>query len=322
MAGITFYLNQAKIVKISILISYTISAIVLSLAFLLPLGVGVAIAWTILFLIRKKLNTTFFTLGISSKQLLIPFLTISLFITVLNFLYFEFAYPRAAYINRISYLESKNKPIQEGIVKNFWYRSKENLFIYFRLVDVHEKKAFDGNIFKADRNYNIIWFSKIPTATFLFKGNKILILTKNVVRYFPNRTDKLKKLSLEFKYNRKLLKVKEASFFSLLELYKLINQATSLNINKAYYLWELEKRLLLIFLSFWVPLYLFLSLFKLTDIKETTVPLFKTGGLTIFFILFTVFYQTLVNKLSLNPLYGILITIPYIGILIGKLREN
>jgi len=319
---LTFYLNQAKVVKVSILVPYILSTIVLSLAFLFPLGVGIAISWTTITLIKKKVNTTFFSLGISIKQLLPSVVIVSSFLTIVNLLYFEFAYPKAAYINRITYLESKNKPIHKGIVKNFWYRNRKNTFVYFQLVDLQEKKAFNGQIFKVDKNYNLIWVTNIPIANFLFRENRILIQAKDIIKYFPSKVKKLRKLSLEFKYNKKLLKVKEASFFSLLELYVLIKQARFLNINKAYYLWELEKRLLLTLLSFWIPIYTFLRLFKITDKKRMAEHLILIGSLTLFFILFIVFYQTLVNKISLNPLYGTLIIIPYLVLLIKEIRKT
>jgi lipopolysaccharide export LptBFGC system permease protein LptF len=127
---------------------------------------------------------------------------------------------------------------------------------------------------------------------------------------------------LELKFETKLLKVKNPQFFSLRELFNLLTLSKYAGLNYYPYLWELVKRLLLVLFSAMVPVVAFIRLFSSTDNEEF---LSQIGFLSFAFVSFYValiFFQNAVGKVSLNPLYGFLLLLPYLFLFYRTLKGD
>jgi len=320
-ATIVFYLNQAKVFNFSVAFEYVVSTVGISLEFIFPLIIAFSFYLTARFFLKRRFHIVLPSLGLSSKTFL-PLIGLIAFInSFLTFIYFEFFYPQAAYINYTSYLKSKNKVPQIGFVKHFWYKNGENQFVYFQIVSLLDKKALGGKVFKLNNNFSFVWVDNVPKATISLSEKTLTIKASNVTRYRTNGVFKLKNYTLTVPYREKLLKVKMPKFFSLTELVGILNYAKRFGLNTTIYLWELEKRILLILFIFIVSIYSFLTFFgniSTASKKEDSNEIFKVVAFIFSFYLLIIFYQVLVNKISLNPLYGLAIIAPYLGILIGK----
>ena len=318
------FLNFAKELSPKLLLEYSTTSAAVYTPLLLPVLELVAVGLTLYPFIERRLNWIVFSAGIAPRNFLKPFAVLSLIPTLLLAFHFELIYPRAGYIQHLDYLKAKNKPLRKGIVEDFWYKSRKGEFLYFSLVHLSSEKAFDGRLFKVDRNYQLEWVTYIPRATFEVREGKIKVFARDVKRYTPEGVKTLSQLRLEFPYESKLLKVKNPAFFSTSELIRLVSFAREVGINYYPYLWELIKRLLVLVMALLVPVvggvYTFASI-KREEFVEKILQFFLS--LLAFYVALLLF-QTLVLKISLNPLYGLLLLVPHTlwGIaLIGKKKS-
>ncbi len=319
--SVLLFFNFAKIQSFKLLLEYALTSSAVYTPLFIPILELIALGLSIYTFVEKKLNWIVFSVGISPKSFIKPFFVSSLIPTLLLFFHFEFIYPKAGYLQHITYLRAKNKPIQNGIIKNFWYKNKEGVFLNFSLIHLESQRAFNGLYFAVDKNYHLRWVSYIPEATFIVKDNKIQVFARNIDFFTQKSAKKLPVLKLEFDYENKLLKVRKPSFFSTTELMDLISFAKRTGINYYPYLWELIKRFLIIVMSVLVPtiagVYTFASI-KREEFVEKISQVFLS--LLAFYIALLLF-QSLVLKASVNPLYGLLLIVPHTlwGIaLIGK----
>ena len=320
-ATIVFYLNQAKVFSFFIAFEYVISTLGISFQFIFPLIIALSFYLTARFFFKIRFHIVLASLGLSLKTFL-PLIGLIAFVnSLLTFVYFEIFYPEAAYINYTSYLKSKNKLPQAGLIKHFFYKNNKNQFVYFQIVSLVDKKALGGKVFKLNNNFSFVWVDNVPKATISLSERTLTIKAGNVTRYQTDRVIELKNYTLTIPYQEKLLKVKMPKFFSLTELIGILNYAKRFGLNTTIYLWELEKRILLIIFIFTVSIYSFLTFFgniSTASKKEDSNEILKVVAFIFSFYLLIIFYQVLVNKISLNPLYGLAIIAPYLGILIGK----
>ena len=309
--SILLFFNFAKDQNLKLLLEYALTSSAVYTPLFIPLLELIALGLTLYTFVEKKLNWIVFSVGISPKIFVKPFLVSSLIPTLLLFFHFEVVYPKAGYLQHISYLRAKNKPIRSGIIKNFWYKDKSGKFLNFSLIHLESQRAFNGLYFAIDKNYHLRWISYIPEATFIVKENKIQVFARNINVFTQKTVKKLPVLKLEFDYENKLLKVRKPSFFSTTELIDLISFAKKTGINYYPYLWELIKRFLIIAMSVLVPtiagVYAFASI-KREEFIEKTSHVFLS--LLAFYVALLLF-QSLVLKTSLNPLYGLLLLVPH-----------
>ena len=305
------FLNFAKHFSFGLFLEYSLSSSAVYTPLFVPVLELIAVALTLYPLTERKLNWIVLAAGISSSEFAKPFLVASLLPALLLFLHFQILYPYAGYIQHIDYLRAKNKPLREGVIENFWYKNRKGEFLYFRLVHLGSEEAFDGRHFAVDKNYHLKWVSYIPRATFRVESDRIEVLAKDIKRYTPKRVEKIPALRLEFPYEIKLLRVRNPAYFSTTELLSLVSFARGVGINYYPYLWELVKRLLLVALSVSIPLlavvYLFGSI-KREEFIEKGVLLTLS---VVAFYASLILFQTLVLKVSLNPLYGLLLALPH-----------
>ena len=325
LVGLTtliFFLNQAKVLNLKVLVDYTISSLGIFFGFLFPVLVFLVLYFTFLQLIKRKLTVVLYTLSVSPLSFLTFGSVLGLFFSIFHLIYLETIYPKAVYQNQISYWESKNKEIPKGVVKNFWFKNFDNSFIYFKLISLDEKKAVEGEIIKVDKNFNLQWFGHIPKAKFEVLGDSIKINAKNVDIFSFKGSRTVENFEVKFPYDKKLLKVKRAEYFTLFELFKLSFLSKRYGLNPIPYLWELEKRLLLVFLTFWITLFGILKFLKTIEVKK----LYARAGILLLSLLlmylFILLYQTLVDKISLNPLYGLFAVFPYLWRLVYRIKES
>ncbi|NPB05645.1 MAG: LptF/LptG family permease [Aquificae bacterium] len=311
LAVVVFYLNQAKVLSIKTMLLYAVSTLGVYSVFFLPLVLLAALFLTVRYLLQARLSLTVFTLGVAPKDFFLPFLGVGFFLALLLAVYFQTLYPSAAYLQRITYLESKRKEVLEGVVQNFWYKTFDGTFIHFALVNLSEKKAYGGKLVKVDRDFRPLWFASAPEASFSLKGGKIEVSVPRLVRYSPEGAFVERNLRFVFPYDRKLLRVKRPEYFSLAELVKLSLLARHYGVNPHPYLWELEKRLLVVFLTLWTVSFGFVYL--LGSIKEEELA-YRTAALALALVAFYAavgLFQTFVEKVGVSPLYGLLLAVPY-----------
>ncbi|RTZ58632.1 MAG: hypothetical protein DSZ31_05510 [Gammaproteobacteria bacterium] len=316
------FFNIAKNTQPQVLLKYALSSVGAFLPIFFPLFEFTACALTVHLFFRTKLNLIVFTFGIPPRRLVLPIFLTSLGIGLILTAYFEFIYPYAGYVQKVSYLEAKNKPLKEGVVENFWYKLGKDEFIYFRLINLKEGLAFGGKYFKVDKDYQLEWIIQIPRAKFSVKKDKIVV-TADKFAFFSEREKKIsRELHLELNLETKLLKVKNPQFFSLRELIGLLFLAKDIGLNYYPYLWELVKRLLLVVFSVIVPLVSVIKLFSATRNEEFFS---SVGFLSFIFVSFYVallFFQNAVNKVSVNPLYGLLLIVPYLFLAFWTIKRN
>lgn len=316
------FFNIAKNTQPQVLLKYALSSVGAFLPIFFPLLEFTACALTLHLFFKTKLNLVVFTFGIPPRRLALPLFLTSLGIGLLLTAYFEFVYPFAGYVQKISYLEAKNKPIKDGVVENFWYKLGKDEFIYFRLINLKEGLAFGGKYFKVDKDYQLEWIIQIPRAKFSVKKEKIVVTTDKF-SFFSEREEKIsRKLRLELNLDTKLLKVKNPQFFSLSELLGLLFLARDIGLNYYPYLWELVKRFLLVVFSVIVPLVSAVKLFPSTRREEFFS---SVGFLSFVFVSFYVallFFQNGVNRVSVNPFYGLFFIIPYLFLTIWTIKRN
>ena len=306
------FLNMAKVVSLKNLFLYVFSSIAVFFAFFFPIFVFLAALLSLYLLIRRKLNLVIFTLGVEPKKFVIPFSVVGLFLSLLLLLYFQTVYPYAGYTQHIAYLKGKKKPINTGIVQNFWYRIGSDKFLNFKLVNLKEKKAYDGSYFKVSPDFKIVWFSEIPKADFRVSNDKIEVEAKNITTYSGLKVENIEHLKLKLPYDEKLLKVKKPSYFSLSELLKLTLTAKYYGVNFYPYLWELEKRILIAAFTALITVLSFAGLMKSVKVEEffrNSLKLFLS--IAVFYVVLLL-YQTAVDKVSLNPLYVLAGLFPYL----------
>ncbi|HIC09485.1 MAG TPA: LptF/LptG family permease [Aquificales bacterium] len=319
------FLNFVKSFSSKLMLEYALFSTIVYTPLFVPILELAAVAKTIYPFIERKLNWSIFAAGIPPTRFIFPFLVVSSFISLLLTLHFQFLYPKAEYIQHLDYLRAKNKPLNEGIAENFWFKNDKGYFLHFQLIDLKGKKAFDGLYFKVNKNFNLQKVAYIPKADFKIDGNMIEIEAKNVNIYTKKGVEEKSILKLKIPYERKLLRVKKPSYFSLTELKDLILFSKKVGINYYPYLWELIKRLIVLVLTILVPsiagMYLFSSTRLETFFKRITLLLVSLIGFYVALLLF----QTLVFKNSTNPLYGLILIIPFAAWLlaiIGKEKIN
>ena len=316
------FFNIAKDIHPYVLIKYVLSSVGAFIPFFFPLLEFTAVALTVYGIFKRKLNLVVFTFGIPPRRFFLPIFLTSLGLALSLMLYFEFVYPYAGYVQKIAYREAKNKAVNEGVAENFWYKLDGNRFLYFRLINLNENLAFDGKYFKVNGDYQLEWVIEIPRARFWVEGEKIVILADRFLFFSKRGKRPPSPLKLELKYETKLLKVKNPQFFSVGELLSLLTLSKYAGLNYYPYLWELVKRLLLVLFSAMVPVIAFIRLFSSTGSEEF---LSHIGFLSFSFVSFYValiFFQNAVGKVSLNPLYGFLLLIPYLFLFYKTLKED
>jgi lipopolysaccharide export LptBFGC system permease protein LptF len=305
------FLNFSKKFQWNILFEYLIGVVGFIFPLIFPLLLFGAIILTLLLLIRQRINWLIFSMGISARNFAFPILLFSLFFPLILWLYCEFLYPKAAYKRYEAYLLSKNKVIKRGIVENFWYKKGENKFIYFSLINLKENKAFDGKIIKLNDKFQIKEIDVIPIADFFVKNRKIVVKADNSLAYTFKRVKTISHINEYLPYDPKLLKVKQPKYFSNTELIRIVLYAKRFGLNFYPFLWELIKRFLLLIFTFLVAFISFLRLFNSVNLGEFGWGVGKLfTGIAIFYILVSTF-EGLVDKASVNPLWGLLIPIPY-----------
>ena len=320
-AAILSYLNFAKTLSPRWGLEYALTTAAVYTPLLLPLLELFAVALALYPFVKKKLNWVIFASGIPPREVLKPLAAALLLPLLLLLIHFQLLYPYAGYLQHLDYLRAKNKPLKEGIVENFWYR-KGSAFIHFDLIHLGEGKAYNGRLFVVDNNFRLKWVADIPVATFGVSGNKITLEVSTLKRYTPRGVEELKNWHSVFPYEPKLLKVKNPSYFSTSELVRLVLFARNAGINYYPYLWELVKRFLLVSAAFLFPLlggiYFFASTERRQFIHRSLV-LF--AGAVMFYVILLLF-QSLVIKVSLNPLYGLLLVLPYLLWLFIAVKRN
>ncbi|RTZ70499.1 MAG: hypothetical protein DSZ30_00710, partial [Aquificaceae bacterium] len=106
------------------------------------------------------------------------------------------------------------------------------------------------------------------------------------------------------------------------ELIGLLFLAKDIGLNYYPYLWELVKRLLLVVFSVIVPLVSVIKLFSATRNEEFFS---SVGFLSFIFVSFYVallFFQNAVNKVSVNPFYGLFLIVPYLFLAFWTIKRN
>lgn len=311
LGSVVFFINLAKNFDWFALFEYILGNLAVYLSFFFPILVLSSIALTLYLFLSKKLNWLIFSMGISSKSFALPIATLALIFSLFLGGYFEFIYPLAGSLQHRAYLIAKNKPIQTGIVQEFWYKIDEKKFLYFSLINLNVKRAFGGKLIELNNDFQIEKILVIPRAVFKIKNDKILVKANNLKLYTFDRIRKVNTLHLKFPYNPKLLKVRKPDYFSLSELLNLIIYAKSFGLNFYPYLWEFIKRLLIVITTFVFFIAPFLKLFGSINLKEFGLKLFKYSAALLGFYIYIGLWQTLVNKSSINPLWSLLILIPY-----------
>jgi len=306
------FLNMAKVVNLKTLLVYNFGSLGVFAAFFFPIFVFLAIFLSLYKLIRSRLNLVIFAVGISPRLFFVPFFLVGLFLDFLLLFYFQTIYPFAGYVQHISYLESKKKSVNVGIVQNFWYKIGSDRFLNFKLVNLKEKKAYGGSYFKVSPDFKILWFSRIPVADFKVLGSKIVVEFKNAKLYTGLKVETVKHQRLELPYDEKLLKVKRPEYFSLSELLKLTLTAKYYGLNFYPYLWELEKRILIAIFTILISVLSFLSLIKSVKVEEFLKNSSKVFLSITAFYIFILLYQTFVDKVSVNPFYAFSVLFPYL----------
>ncbi len=320
-AVFVFYLNQTKVFSLKTMVLYAFANLAVYPPLLFPILLVASLFLTVRHLLKGRLSFTIFTLGVGPKNFFLPFLGLGFLSSTLIGVYFQTVYPKAAYLEHTTYLESKKKKFQEGLIQNFWFKSFDNTFFYFKLVNLSEGKAYGGKLIKVDRNFKPLWFGSANEVSFRLRDGKVEIFIPEMVLYKPDRTEVVKNFKLIFPYDEKLLKVKKPEFFSLTELVKLSLLARQYGINPTIYVWELEKRVLVLFLTVWVLAYGFVHLLASIKEEELGRRTAQLSALVLIFYVAVFLFQTLVDKLSLNPLYGFLITLPYLAMLWKKGKD-
>ena len=317
------FLNFAKVISLGNLFLYILSSVAFFLPLFFPLFVFAAAALVARQLLKKRLNLTIFTVGISPSVFLLPFTLTGAALSLLLIVYFQTLYPIAGYYQHIAYLKSKNKPLHTGIVQNFWYRVGENSFLTFKLINLKEGKAYGGEFFKVSPSFRLEKIASLPQADFRVKGNLIEVFAKELLFYTARgKVEKEKALKLSLPYDEKLLVVKKPEYFTLTELIKLTFTARFYGINFYPYLWELEKRLLVAIFTTITAALAFSVLLRAVRLRDFNFLLFKLSLLFFLFYLFIGFYQNLVYKISLNPLYGWFVIVPYLIWLLKEWKGN
>jgi len=319
-AGLS-YLNFAKSLSLRCGLEYTLTTAAVYTPLLLPLLELFAVALALYPLVKRKLNWVLFATGIPPREIVKPLAVGVLFPLILLLLHFQLLYPYAGYLQHLDYLRAKNKPLREGIVENFWYR-KRNIYIHFDLIHLGEKKAYNGRLFEVDKDFHLKWVADIPVATFEVEGDEITVSVPTLRRYTPAGVKVMEHYRLEFPYEPKLLKVKNPSYFSTSELVQLVVFARGVGLNYYPYLWELVKRFLLVFATFVFPLLGGIYFFSSTDRKQFLKRMLMLFIAVVVFYIGLLMFQSLVVKVSLNPLYGLLLAVPYLLWLIVEIKRN
>jgi len=305
------FLNLAKEFSLSLLAEYAISSALAYTPIFTPLLAVLAVGFSLYPIVEKKLNWVIFTAGVSPKAVLKPFAVSSLFPLLFLFLYFEAVYPKAGYIQHLDYLRAKKKPIPHGVVKNFWFKTPEGEFLYFDLLLLDAKKAYNGRYFAVDKNFNLKWVVYIPSAELRFGDGDLIFTAKGVKKFSPRGVEVLKSLLLDFPFDVKLLKVRNPAYFSTHELVSLVELTRRVGINCYPYLWELIKRFLILLFTVLLPSVGAVYAFSAVKKEEFIGKMATLFGATLIFYVALLLFQTLVFKISVNPVYGLVIVLPY-----------
>ena len=316
------FLNFVKNFSSKLMLEYALFSTTIYTPLFIPILELAAVAKTIYPFIERKLNWSIFAAGIPPTKVIFPFFGVSFFISLLLLFHFQFIYPQAEYIQHLDYLRAKNKPLNEGIAENFWFKNDKGYFLHFRLIDLKGQKAFDGLYFKVNKDFNLQMVAYIPKSYFKVIGNKIEIEAKNINIYTKKGVDRKRLLKLEIPYERKLLKVKKPSYFSISELINLIDFSKKVGINYYPYLWELIKRSIILLLAILIPSIAGVYLFSSTRLEVFFTRITVLSVSVIGFYTALLMFQTLVIKNSTNPLYGILLVLPFAVWLIVMIKKE
>jgi len=283
------------------------------LGIIFPVITFASLAFTLFFLLRRKINWLIFSMALSPKNFLGFILSLSATLSTLLFLYFEFVYPVAVYKKYEAYLLAKRKPFDTGIVQDFWYRVNNREFLNFALVNLQINRAFGGRLIKLNNDFQISSVTVIPNARFVVKNNEILVKAKNLKVFSFDKVRKLEFLRLRFPYNPKLLRVKKPEFFTLGELVNLILYAKEFGLNYYPYLWELIGRILLVLTTFVFGIVSFIKLLGSVNISSFVIRSIRLSLVLVIFYVYFFTWESLVNKVSLNPLWSLAIIVPLYG---------
>ncbi len=307
-----YFFNISKIFSFKILFNYVFNTIVSYYIFIIPLVITLSLVSTAYLFRKKRFTYILFSLGVEPSKILVPFWFLAFLFSFLGLVYFQAVYPKAMLLQKKAYLESKKKPLNFGIVENFWYRTPDNTFITFELLDLQSLKAFQGYKLQLGENFKIVEVVPIKEAIFQLYPNAIIFKYSNSVLYGPGYTKFPVSGVIKIPYDEKLLKVKKPEYMSLTDLFRLITFGRNFNINLIPFVWELIKRFLIAFFLFWITLYVALLAFGLVRVNMLRVILESFLAVVLFYS-FIFIFNTLVVKVSINPWYSLLV-VPLFGV--------
>jgi len=318
---VILFLNLAKVKFFKLIAGYTLASVLLFVPTFLGLVVLVALAVTAYGFLKGRLSMVVFSLGISPSVFLQVFALFGVVFFLLSLFYFEFVYPKASLLQHVTYLESKKKEVKRGIVENFWLRRGER-FLYLRLVNLEEGKAFGGEFFRVNERFEMVSVVPFGSALFSLENNTLRVEVKGAKEYTPKGVFEVKHLTLSFPYDEELLRVRKPEFLPLSDLVRLAFISRGLGINDQPFVWELEKRFLIAFLLLWVFLYGGINFFKSVSGGEILRKVTLAFALTVLFYLALFIYQSLVSKVSVSPYAFLAVVLPYIYLIWRDVRGN
>ena len=307
------FFNTAKYFTWKLLFEELVGLSGIGIGFTFPAITFASLAFTLFFLLRRRINWLIFSMALSPKNFLGFILTLSATLSAFLLFYFEFVYPLAAYKKYEAYLIAKRKPFDTGIVQDFWYKISGREFLNFALVNLQINRAFGGRLIKLNNDFQISSVTVIPNARFVVKNNEILVKAKNLKVFSFDKVRKLEFLRLRFPYNPKLLRVKKPEFFTLGELVNLILYAKEFGLNYYPYLWELIGRILLVLTTFVFGIVSFIKLLGSVNISSFVLRSIRLSLTLLLFYVYFFTWESLVNKVSLNPLWSLAIIVPLYG---------
>jgi lipopolysaccharide export LptBFGC system permease protein LptF len=316
-----YYFNISKTYSLSTLIKYSLYTSLGYYIFLFPITVIISFLLLENLLFKKRLIYVFFTNGINPKRLVFPFIWLGVFFTFSYLLFFEFLYPYSMLKSKEAYYESKKKVFNTGIAEDFWYKNG-NSFLYFRILELKEKKAYGGFKFKVNSEFQIEEIVPIRESRFDLKPEKITFYYPDLKIYSFKGVREQKEQKEEINYDIKLLKVKKPEFITLSGLISILLKSQYLKLNLSAFIWELWKRLEF---SIFVLVLTFLSALKVFNTWQKQ-KIFKNSlflfAYSLAFYTGVFIYQTLVSKISLNPSYSLILLFVFLIPLMWEIKKG
>ena len=316
-----YYFNISKISNISLMVKYALSTSLANYIYLFPLTIIASFFLLNKSLFKKRLIYVFFSNGISPKRLALPFFWLGAVFTALYLLFFQFGYPYFMLKSTEAYYESKKKVFNTGIAENFWYKNG-NGFLYFRILELKSKMAYRGFKFKLNSGFQIEQIAPVETAQFEFNNGKIIFHFPELKFYSFGGVRTVKNEKEKLNYDIKLLKVKKPDFVTLSDLVDIALKERYLKLNLTSFLWELWKRFELSVFIFLLTLLSALKVFKTWQQPKINKNFLCLSVYILTFYAGIFSFQNLVNEISLNPIYSLLILAVFVLPLIWELKRK